>query len=177
MLLLSLGPRSAGNHNSAFFTPGGKHIISACEDSNVYMWDCSTLDNMSPCEPKTIRSFEYFSGDASIAIPWFGLNIGNTDDGRRDQTNRLPFSSACFSLSQEFFLESFPRGSATWPEEKLPKSSSPRLLSSMHKSQYKFLKSSFQSSCNSHAWGMVIVTAGRDGRIRSFHNYGLPISH
>lgn len=141
------------------------------------MWDCSTLDIMSPCEPKTIRSFECFSGDASIAVPWFGLNVGNTDDGRRDQTNRLPFSSTCFSLSQDLFLESFPRGSATWPEEKLPKSSSPKLSSSMHKSQYKFLKSSFQSSSNSHAWGMVIVTAGWDGRIRSFHNYGLPISH
>lgn len=177
------GPRSAGNHNSAFFSPDGKHIISTCEDSNVYMWDCSTLDDTAPCEPKTIRSFECFTSDASIAIPWFGLSISNTDDGgqvcgpEQNPTTRLPFSSACFTLSQDLFLESFPRGSATWPEEKLPKSSSPSLSSSMHKSQYKFLKSSFQSSSNSHAWGMVIVTAGWDGRIRSFHNYGLPIPH
>jgi hypothetical protein len=46
----------------------------------------------------------------------------------------------------------------------------------MHKSQYKFLKNSCQSTAASHAWGLVIVTAGWDGRIKSFHNYGLPVA-
>jgi hypothetical protein len=47
--------------------------------------------------------------------------------------------------------------------------------STMHRSEYKFFKTSCQSTSSSHAWGLVIVTAGWDGRIKSFHNYGLPV--
>ncbi|GMJ08947.1 hypothetical protein HRI_004563900 [Hibiscus trionum] len=57
----------------------------------------------------------------------------------------------------------------------LPPSSPSTVSSAMHKSQYKFLKSSCQNTFKSHAWGLVIVTAGLDGRIRSFLNYGLPV--
>jgi hypothetical protein len=28
---------------------------------------------------------------------------------------------------------------------------------------------------SSHLWGLVIVTAGWDGRIRTYLNYGLPL--
>lgn len=128
-----------------------------------------------------MRAFECFPGDASVAVPWFGLKTGNSDKIQQlcgfdpYSTDKLPFSPTCFSLGQECFLESIPRGSATWPEEKLPASGSQMVSPVLSKSQYKFLKTSFQSSLSSHAWGMVIVTAGLDGRIRSFHNYGLPI--
>lgn len=175
------GPRNSGNQISASFTADGKHLISACEDSNVYMWNCIDQEESAPPQVKNIRSFERFSADASIAIPWFGLQSGNSENrcqfGMSDGNSHdsLPFfSPSRFPLSQELLLESFPKGSATWPEEKLP-SSSPLSSPSMHKSQFKFLKASYQSTSSSHAWGMVIVTAGWDGRIRSFHNYGLPV--
>lgn len=129
-----------------------------------------------------MRSSEFFSSDSSIAIPWSGLKTVNTDNGRHSRglsqtsNNILPFiSSPYLSLGSELFLEAIPRGSATWPEEKLPVSSPRSVSSGMCKSEYKFLKGSCQSSSNSHAWGLVIVTAGYDGRIRSFHNYGLPL--
>ncbi|CAK9151580.1 unnamed protein product [Ilex paraguariensis] len=176
------GLRNAGNQISTFFTSDGKHIVSACEDSNIYVWNCVSQEEFSLSQPKTIRSFECFPMDASVALPWSGLKLGNSDHGLQsgflDESalNTLPFSSsACFSLGQECFLESIPKGSATWPEEKLPSSSSQAFSSAIRKSQYKFLKTSCQSSSNSHAWGLVIVTAGWDGRIRSFHNYGLPV--
>ncbi|KAM7504893.1 hypothetical protein LguiB_003797 [Lonicera macranthoides] len=170
------GPQNAGNQLSAFFTTDGKHIVSACDDSNVYVWNC-----INPGQPKTDRSFECFTSNGSVAIPWSGLKVGNSQNQHelntldKDSPSTLPFSpSTCFSLGQEY-VESVPKGSATWPEEKLP-SSSPRAVSSaMHKSHYKFLKSSYQNSYGSHAWGLVIVTAGWDGRIRSFLNYGLPL--
>ncbi|CAK7324212.1 unnamed protein product [Dovyalis caffra] len=168
---------NAANQISASFTWDGKHIISACEDSNVHLWNYIDQEPRS----KISRSYEHFSANASVAIPWCGLKCRSSENGwgfRVSDYNSqevLPLSSpASFSLSQEY-LEFFPKGSATWPEEKLP--SSPLSMSpAMHKSQYKFLKTSCQSAGSSHAWGLVIVTAGWDGRIKSFHNYGLPVA-
>ncbi|KAK1385063.1 hypothetical protein POM88_022798 [Heracleum sosnowskyi] len=109
--------KSASNQISTSFTSYGRHIISACDDSNVYFWNCSTQDTSSASQPKTSRSFECFSNDASVAIPWSGLRSG--------------ISKSAYNL---------------------------------------------QSSSKSHAWGLVIVTTCWDGRIRSFHNYGLPVT-
>ncbi|KAI3457979.1 hypothetical protein Pfo_014642 [Paulownia fortunei] len=167
------GLRNAGNQISASFTSDGKHIVSASEDSSIYIWNYIDQGESSFSQPKVIRSFECFSSDASVAIPWSGLKSSTLPES---SVNSLPFSSStCFSLSQEFPLDSSSKGSATWPEEKLPMSSPQAVTSPMGKSQYKLFKTSCQSSSNSHAWGLVIVTAGWDGRIRSFHNYGLPV--
>ncbi|CAK9146535.1 unnamed protein product [Ilex paraguariensis] len=176
------GPRNAGNQISAFFTSDGKHIVSACKDSNVYVWNCISQEESSLSQQKTIKSFECFTTDASVAIPWPGLKSRKLDNGLQlralddNLPKMLPLSSSpCFTLGQEFLLEPMTKGSATWPEEKLPSSSQQPVLSTVCKSEYKFLKTSCQSSSNSHAWGLVIVTAGWDGRIKSFHNYGLPV--
>ncbi|KAJ4829178.1 hypothetical protein Tsubulata_007042 [Turnera subulata] len=173
---------NAANQLSACFTSDGKHIISASEDSSVSFWNCVTAEPTT-LQAKNLRSCERFSTNASIALPWGGLKRGDSENGWgfRVSNNCLPeilplSSPACFSLSPEYFLESFPKGSATWPEEKLPPSSPSYSSSAMHKSRYKFLKASCRSTASSHAWGLVIVTAGWDGRIRSFHNYGLPVS-
>ncbi|KAK7353385.1 hypothetical protein VNO80_18832 [Phaseolus coccineus] len=172
---------SAGSPMGASFTSDGKHILSACEDSNVYLWNVNSEES-KPVKAKKITSCERFYSNASVAVPWHGLkskNIENEhqldllDRGSSEVTQLNP--PASFSLNQEFILESFPKGSATWPEEKLPVSSSKAKTSVIHKSEYNFLKSSCKSTSSAHAWGMVIVTAGWDGRIKSFHNYGLPI--
>lgn len=180
LCILVLG-LSTGSPICASFTSDGKHILSACDDSNVYLWNVSQ-DESNPMKAKKIRSCERFFSNASVAVPWHGLksrNIGNEHqlnvlDKKSSQVIRLN-PPASFSLSQEFFLESFPKGSATWPEENLPVSSPKGKTSMMHKSDYKFLKSSCKSTSSAHSWGMVIVTAGWDGRIKAFHNYGLPI--
>ncbi|CAI8598536.1 unnamed protein product [Vicia faba] len=175
---------NTGSPMCASFTSDGKHILSACEDSNVYLWNIDQ-DESNATKYKKIRSCERFFSNASVAVPWHGLKPQVTEN---EQLNVLDKKSSqvslqlhstpptSFSLGQEFFLESFPKGSATWPEEKLPVSSSKaKKTSFMHNSEYKFLKSSCKSSNRAHAWGMVIVTAGWDGRIKSFQNYGLPV--
>ncbi|KAL5567731.1 hypothetical protein UlMin_024306 [Ulmus minor] len=167
---------NAGNQISAHFTSDGKHIVSASEDSNVYVWSCTKQEESVVSQTKHFRSCEHFSTNASVAIPWSGLKCDHSENESQLRlvdnhvSERLPFS-----LSQEFFLDYFPKGSATWPEEKLPTSAPLAKASSMHKSEIKFLKASYDSTSSSHAWGLVIVTAGWDGRIKSFHNYGLPI--
>ncbi|KAL3846152.1 hypothetical protein ACJIZ3_003555 [Penstemon smallii] len=158
------GLRNTGNQISASFTSDGKHIISASEDSNVYIWNY-----IGKKESKSTKSFECFSSDSSIAIPWSGLKGTNSKNGSK--SNKLRESSINSLLSQEF-LDSSSKISATWPEENLPVSS----RWALGKSEYKLVKSCCQSSSNSsHAWGLVMVTAGWDGKIKSYHNYGLPV--
>uniref|UniRef100_A0A0D9VNM7 Anaphase-promoting complex subunit 4 WD40 domain-containing protein n=1 Tax=Leersia perrieri TaxID=77586 RepID=A0A0D9VNM7_9ORYZ len=187
---------------AASFTPDGDHIISASDDSSIYMWNYANQITPVTNHMKTVWSNEHFScHDVAIAIPWnasqtrncisLACNItssrqevsnefynehdsascshpGDSPDG--DSLYQLP--SGNFTLSSSFFAESAPRGSATWPEEKLPSNSSTQ--STLRKSQYKFLKASCQNAAT-HAWGQVIVAAGWDGYIRSFQNYGLPV--
>ncbi|KAF8088617.1 hypothetical protein N665_0533s0004 [Sinapis alba] len=151
---------------SASLTSDGKHIVSACEDSNVYIWS-NGEESDSSSQTKKIRCFERFSTNASVATTWCGFS---------DHNATLPFTSpSCLSINEGFIPGSIPKGSATWPEENLP--ANPLSSSTMTASHYKFLKSSYQRATNSSlAWGMVIVTGGWDGRIRTFQNYGLPVT-
>ncbi|CAH2070099.1 unnamed protein product [Thlaspi arvense] len=157
---------------SASLTSDGKHIVSACEDSNVYIWSNeeesnSSSSSSSSSQTKKIRSFERFSTNASVAATWCGFSDHNS--------TTLPFSSpSCLSLNEGFVPGSISKGSATWPEENLP--ADPLSKSAMTASHCKFLKSSYQRATSSLAWGMVIVTGGWDGRIRTFQNYGLPVA-
>ncbi|XP_068634647.1 uncharacterized protein [Aristolochia californica] len=193
------GLRNTGSQIYASFTSDGKHIVSASEDSNVYVWNCCSPDGPTPTQPKSIWSCERFiSCNASVAIPWLGFKSENSNSLRsetlethsqifRDLAMHCESDCNCdsdtshknptdrFSLNHGFFSEVVPKGSATWPEEKLPSSNSLTVSSATYKSHFKFLKTSCQNSVTSHAWGLVIVTAGWDGRIRSFLNYGLPI--
>ncbi|KAK8940870.1 Protein SPA1-RELATED 3 [Platanthera zijinensis] len=170
------GLRNSGSRISAIFTSDGRRIVSASEDSNVYIWNHSNKDHIpSPYNVKNTWSSEHFpSSHASIAMPWPGfssknLHVGGAEGGR----SAAHFSpSKSFTLWQEFFSEIAPKGSATWPEEKLP--SSTENSSGLVNSQLRLLKSSWRTN-TAHAWGQVIVTAGRDGKIRSFQNYGMPV--
>ncbi|XP_038971545.1 WD repeat-containing protein 44-like isoform X2 [Phoenix dactylifera] len=179
------GLRNSGSQISASFTSDGRHIISASEDSYVYVWSYSSQDAPRSNQGSRTRSCErFFSSNVSVAIPWQGMESrgpvsdlsqflplqqvpdNQSQPGLRGD-NSLSMSSGSFSRE---FSESLPKGSATWPEENLP--SSLMTPPALPKSQYKFLKTSCQN--NSHAWGQVIVTAGWDGQIRLFQNYGLP---
>ncbi|KAK8944977.1 hypothetical protein KSP39_PZI008320 [Platanthera zijinensis] len=172
------GLHNSGSQISAAFTSDGQHIISASENSKVYIWNHSSGNDYTPSSNlKSIRSSECFSSShVSVAVPWEVLPSKKPATG----SFKLPGSSILylsppsrsFSLSHEFFVEMLHRGSATWPEEKLPPFLSN--LSGPGRSHFKFRRNSSQKS-PSHAWGQVIVTAGWDGRIRSFQNFGLPV--
>lgn len=185
------GFRNAGSQISASFTNNGAHIVSASEDSNVYIWNHRSEDGPTT-QPKSHWSCEhFFSNNASVAIPWSGRTCRSYVMPSKSGNFTYPdlsvptlrgskqslFSSANhLSLGNGLFSESASKGSATWPEEKLPCSNSSPASSAKHKSQPKLLKSVFPSRVISpQTWGMVIVTAGWDGRIRSYQNYGLPL--
>ncbi|KAM1851113.1 hypothetical protein ACFX13_015221 [Malus domestica] len=175
------GLRNGGNHMSASFTSDGKHIVSASDDSNVRIWNCNSQDTTSS-RSRNIWSCESFvSHNSMIAIPWNGVNSLPGTLASPRFIGDFPRSSLDYplkhlNLDEKVEQKSLPRGTATWPEEKLVNSSPVPVSPMMCRSEYKFLKSACQSmSGSSHMWGLVIVTASLDGRIKTYHNYGLPI--
>nr|UNY85590.1 WD40-containting protein [Zea mays] len=192
------GLRTGSCQSLATFTPDGLHIVCASEDSNIYVWNHENQDEASLKHAKTIWSSErLYSNNAAIAIPWNsprprnpvslasqilspqGDNLWCMSKAVKCSSSQSEdsainsfvsrFAPGIFNLNQEFSSESTCRSSATWPEEILPSRSIRAILD---ESQYKFLRNCFQSTPNS--WGQVMVTAGWDGKIRSFQNYGLP---
>jgi WD repeat-containing protein 44 len=140
-----------------YLTADGRYLISAGKDSRVYIWNFADSG-----EAKSVHSCElFFSKDVTTAVPWPGVH--------QDRPVKACVCAATFSRHQgegrrRCFAECT-KGSATWPEEKLPYSSKlendPQLGDRL--------------SVVSAAWNTVIVTASRDGVIRSFPNYGLPV--
>ncbi|KAK1438555.1 hypothetical protein QVD17_04364 [Tagetes erecta] len=183
------GNRSSGSQMSASFTSDGKHIISAAEDSKIYVWNHNVSPNKPLTKPKTNSSFENFSSlNTTMAIPWCGLktiaaalpspiltlnnNLNNVVPRSTIYSPRMQSPST----TRGFFLETLLKGPPTWPVESLPGSSQVSVSPSMRKSEYKFLKTAYQSTfVVPHIWGLVIVAAGWDGRIRTYLNYGLPL--
>ncbi|CAN1779158.1 Uncharacterized WD repeat-containing protein C3H5.08c [Linum perenne] len=186
------GLRVAANQMHATFTSDGKHVVSTSDDSNVHVWNYDKQERPSS-RPKHIHSYESFmSQNASVAIPWRGIETvpatilsppppptgdshAASSNAANCHRNSTVTSPDCFSLTRGFLLDSLIRGSATWPEEKLPNSKPVSVSTLKFKSEFKFLKNACQSMFNSHMWGLVIVTAGWDGRIRTYLNYGLPL--
>ncbi|XP_006652653.1 WD repeat-containing protein 44 [Oryza brachyantha] len=194
------GLRNGSCQLSATFTPEGQHIISASEDSNIYIWSHENKYESACKQAKTTQTSEHFrSSNAAIAIPWNGakprssvplsqilppqgdtfwstskaVRYNSSLCGKDSIVNNSVSTSAApgiFNLNQEFFIESSCKSSATWPEEILP---STTVSVNLDESQFKLLRNCFQGTPNS--WGQVIVTAGYDGRIRSFQNFGLPV--
>lgn len=174
------GSKTLGSQIKASFTMDGKHIISTSDDSQVYVWDCGIdQDQETPSKPIKIYSRETFSSPfSSIATPWSTMNVSPLPStpflpnnwsgfGLRDRIAAPSTSSPdCFSLSRTLLLDQF-KGSATWPEE--------NLMSTTNKSNYKFFRNTCLNTSVPHMWGVVIVTAGWDGRIRTYCSYGLPL--
>ncbi|KAJ4971915.1 hypothetical protein NE237_005014 [Protea cynaroides] len=71
-----IGFRNTNSQISASFTVDGKYVVSASEDSHIYVWKHDDTKNVGSGKSKgliTTRSYEQFHcKDVSIAIPWPG---------------------------------------------------------------------------------------------------------
>nr|XP_043630651.1 WD repeat-containing protein 44-like [Erigeron canadensis] len=179
------GNRCSGGQMSASFTSDGKHIVSAGDDSNIYMWNHATSDKLYSKAKSNLSSESFFSQNASVAVPWSGIKsiaaafpsprLTSTTDALPRSTINSPRKPS-LSTSRSFFLESMLKSPPTFPAETLPDSTQVSVSPSMRKSEYRFLRSAYRSTFVApHTWGLVIVTAGLDGRIRTYLNYGLPV--
>ncbi|KAM0030187.1 putative transcription factor WD40-like family [Helianthus debilis subsp. tardiflorus] len=178
------GNRHSGSQMCASFTADGKHIVSAGDDSNIYMWNHISSDKLITKAKSNLSNESFFSENATVAVPWCGIkSIAAAFPSPRPTTghDKVPRSTInsprkpSLSPSRSFFLESMLK-SPTFPAERLPDPTQVSVSPSMRKSEYKFLRSAYRSTFVApHTWGLVIVTAGSDGRIRTFLNYGLPV--
>ncbi|KAI3673721.1 hypothetical protein L6452_39849 [Arctium lappa] len=190
------GFRSTNRQISASVTANGRYVVCASEDSQVYVWKHEGDSRPSRNKGVTVtQSYEHFHcQDVSVAIPWPGLtedafpgepnrhsgdhsdevSAANHPPTPEDETNGSsfplttssnPFHGIISSASNGYFFDRF---SATWPEEK---------LISATKNQSPHTSSDFTNGVGpiKSAWGMVIVTAGLRGEIRTFQNFGLPV--
>lgn len=175
--------RTTLSPTSALFTSDGKHIVSTIEDSGIHVWDYSQPNKKAaspPQKPKTIRSYEGFLSDnVSVAIPWLGQ--GKEEDSVCSFIADLDKKFAHLPLPVRDCFSQV-KGATTWPEEKLGvvagSAAAAISATASSRSKLRLLRSVCQNvnnTCTPHLWGLVIVTATWDGRIRVFHNYGLPI--
>ncbi|KAE8680147.1 Protochlorophyllide oxidoreductase A [Hibiscus syriacus] len=197
------GFRNTNSQISASVTANGKYVVSASEDSYVYVWKQEAESRPSRNKGVTRTfSYEHFHcKDVSVAIPWPGMGdtwgLGdsqlNDQNSFEDHINKVstanhpptpveeysgnegllsasgctnsPLHGIISSATNSYF---FDRISATWPEEKL-------LFATRTRSPKISVDFSPGVNPNISAWGMVIVTAGLRGEIKTFQNFGLPV--
>ncbi|MBA0668426.1 hypothetical protein Goklo_001345 [Gossypium klotzschianum] len=177
------GFRNTNSQISASVTANGKYVVCASEDSYVYVWKHEAGSRPSRNKGVNVtQSYEHFHcKDVSVAIPWPGTwglrdiqlddNIDEVSTANHPPTPVEEYSGNEGSLSASGYTNSplhgtmssatnsyfFDRISATWPEEKLVQVTWPADWVNQDTAR-----------------GMVIVTAGLRGEIRTFQNFGLP---
>ncbi|KAH9717716.1 WD REPEATS REGION domain-containing protein [Citrus sinensis] len=187
------GLPKSGSQMSASFTTTGKHIISIGDDCHVYVWNYDELCFPSSKQKNSVRSCEhFFSEGVSVAVQWPGIGTEQKSlcssslrdcSQKWDNLETAPWirDSERFSLGSWFSNDGPCRGSATWPAEKLPlwdvtiDSDGYCQDPQQQRLQQQCLNNVDDVRAISATWGLVIVTAGCDGMIKTFHNYGLPI--
>uniref|UniRef100_A0A1J3ELR8 WD repeat-containing protein 44 n=1 Tax=Noccaea caerulescens TaxID=107243 RepID=A0A1J3ELR8_NOCCA len=170
------GFRNTNSQISASLTSNGKYLVSASEDSNVYVWNYESDSRAGRSKRVTVtNSYEHFyCRDVSVAAPWPGklFTANNPPTPVNDATNNKTVANGIISSATNRYF--FDRISATWPEEKLLLAAknlartSPRVsvdMSNVH----------VNTKPSASAWSMVIVTGGLRGEIRTFQNFGLPV--
>ncbi|ONM15530.1 Transducin/WD40 repeat-like superfamily protein [Zea mays] len=182
------GFRNTNSQISACLAANGRYVISASEDSHVYIWrnDGSLEKGRSKANVTVTSSYEHFHcQDVTVAVapPSNGSAVvsrsNSTKHDERDSVLEHPLLHAVPEKLQDSsdlqpqsgnILSTSSNHSgdrATWPEELMtPTKQSPQSSASL-------LSGADQAPCWS-AWGTVIVTAGRGGQIRAFQNFGFP---
>ncbi|CAN8252811.1 unnamed protein product [Cochlearia groenlandica] len=166
---------------SASLTSNGKYLVSASEDSNVYVWNYDSDSRAGRSKRVTVtNSYEHFyCRDVSVAAPWPGKTSGNStvesnnpSTPVNDPTNNKTVTNGIISSATNRYF--FDRISATWPEEKLLLAAKNRARTSPRVS-VDMTNGPVNTKPSGSAWSMVIVTGGLRGEIRSFQNFGLPV--
>ncbi|VAH34330.1 unnamed protein product [Triticum turgidum subsp. durum] len=193
------GFRNTNSQISACYAARGRYVISASENSHVYVWrndDGPDEQRSSSSSSKGVvsvaNSYEYFyCRDVTVAAALpstAGSAATSRTNSRRkhqelDCVSEYPLPHAGDGDSSDFQQQQSrddlsngsnhsggDRASATWPEELMtPTKQSPRSSTSLPDGD-----GAGQAPSRS-AWGMAIATAGSGGQIRILQNFGFPV--
>lgn len=123
-LLFATGFRNTSSQIAASFTQDGKYVISASEDSHVYVWKREVPRNSNVAKAKalvTSKSYEHFPcRDVSVAIPWPGTIRGDPP--------AMPIHSKRYSKRSTLTQPSASNGSPAQEDQSLLQGNSKRLM-------------------------------------------------
>lgn len=123
-LLFATGFRNTSSQIAASFTQDGKYVISASEDSHVYVWKREVPRNSNVAKAKalvTSKSYEHFPcRDVSVAIPWPGTIRGDPP--------AMPIHSKRHSKRSTLTQPSASNGSPAQEDQSLLQGNSKRLM-------------------------------------------------
>ncbi|CDY14324.1 BnaA10g07310D [Brassica napus] len=157
------GFRNTNSQISASLTSNGKFLVSASEDSNVYVWNYDSDSRAGRSKRVTVtNSYEHFyCRDVSVAVPWPGKisNNNNSPDESPITANNppTPVNDPINNKTEKLLLAAKNRA-RTSPRVSVDMSNGP-----------------VNRKPSASAWSMVIVTGGLRGEIRTFQNFGLPV--
>ncbi|KAF7822730.1 WD repeat-containing protein 44-like [Senna tora] len=197
------GFRNTNSQILASLTADGKYIVTASEDSHVYVWN-----NEADCRPNrsksvsVTQSYEHFHcRDVSVAIPWPGMggawemhdNLSGEQTGVDSNLDEALSANHPPTPVDEFFgtedSQSASRcnngplhgtiASATnsyfFDRISATWPEEKLVLAARKRSPRVSVDITNGVGQNMSAWGLVIVTAGLRGEIRAFQNFGLPV--
>lgn len=182
------GFRNTNSQISACLAANGRYVISASEDSHVYIWrnDDNLEQGRSKGNVTVTNSYEHFHCQdvtVAVALPSNGsAMVSRANSMKHDEQDSVLEPSLLHAVPEKLqdssdfqpqsgnilsTSSSHSGDRATWPEELMtPTKQSPRSSAS--------LPSGADQAPSRSAWGTVIVTAGRGGQIRTFQNFGFP---
>lgn len=196
------GFRNTNSQISASHTANGKFVVSASEDSNVYVWKHETDSRPSRTKGVTVtHAYELFHcQDVTVAIPWPGLaDTWGFEDAYCEEQNGLDknldeVSTANHPPTPVEDINVGPQSASGCSNSPLHGTISSatngyffdrisatwpeeKLLPATRTRSSPRVSVDISSGVNSSmsAWGLVIVTASRRGEIRTFQNFGLPV--
>ncbi|PWZ25374.1 WD repeat-containing protein 44 [Zea mays] len=188
------GFRNTSSQISACLAGNGRYIISASEDSRVYIW--RNDDGSKPSKKKGIVSVtnthEHFHCESvTVAVTWPFTSTTMTslmnprkqelergsENGYSPQDLQTKLAKAQEMTDVEYRRTNITsynskhnsdRTSPAWPEELVTPPNQSLSATTCHANEG-------DQALNRSAWGLVIVTAGRGGQIRTFQNFGFPV--
>ncbi|KAG6518298.1 hypothetical protein ZIOFF_021702 [Zingiber officinale] len=180
------GFRNTNSQISAFPTADGKHVISASEDSHIYVWRFDDSQTQTKGNATTTQSYEYFHcRGVTVAAPWPNTSLqkmartcpnNQANVASVGESDRLRLSDPQFCQrinshqngatgNSNWFND---KVTATWPEELMtPNKQSPKCNGD--------LCNGGTAAQSWEAFGLVIVTAGVGGEIKTYQNFDFPI--
>ncbi|KAI3782621.1 hypothetical protein L2E82_12674 [Cichorium intybus] len=188
------GYKNINSQYSADFSPDGKYVISASEDSQVYIWRHE--ETRSKSKRSIVKSYENFPcKEVSVTAPWPGSSklapptvTMNSKKHSKKSTTTLPPSAAdeTGQSKRSSSLPPVPKRSGSSLESNEDAHGDSNIepcesFSSATGSSGRLDETTAPSPANSKsktiqatAWGFVIVTGGMSGELKVFQNVGLP---
>ncbi|CAH1418597.1 unnamed protein product [Lactuca virosa] len=187
----NIGYRNTSSQFLAQYSSDGKYIICASEDSQVFIWKHEKPKSSGGAKSKyvTTTSYEHFPcTEVTVVVPWSGSSKLQRLDNEPQSTRHSKRSGPDPQKSEDNVQAKKSSQLPPVPKNSTEKGSNSNVDNSEQPSRNESsigvsdsgdtssrLDGGNNSTAQSTAWGLVIVTAGVGGEIKVYQNVGLPV--